>query len=127
MAVSYAGIRPKDFWDLAPVELNKILTFTAKKRKDTYESHYRDMYESMRLQTLYLVNAQLPGKSQVKSLEALMPLPWDKVKHKPQEVTPFTDEEAEYYKNKIQKSSQKSSGPDINYPEFKDYLNNIER
>lgn len=46
-------------------------------------SHYRTTYDSMRLQTFFLLNVQLERKNQIKEVEKLISFPWDKKNSEP--------------------------------------------
>lgn len=45
-------------------------------------AHYRTTYDSMRLQTWFLLNIQLSKKDKIKDAQSLMTFSWDKMETK---------------------------------------------
>ena len=83
-----------EFHSYSPREFSKLLEIKTEERAGIYR---QDM-ERMRLQTLVLVNAQLPEKSQVKRVEDLIKFEWDEKKPKQDEdARELTDDEWEKF------------------------------
>lgn len=66
----------QEFLQLSPNELYQALTV---KRKQI-EGDQRFALETMRLQTFYLINVQLPKKSSLSRPQELMKFEWERVK-----------------------------------------------
>ena len=85
-----------EFYSQSPKEFSKLLEIKAEESAGLY----RQGMDRMRLQTLALVNVQLPQKSQVKTVEALMNFPWDKEQPKnDEEIRDLTEDEWSKYDN----------------------------
>jgi len=66
-------ISREEFYNLTPIEFYEAL----KDHSDQTQVVERNRLESMRLQTLYLINIQLAKENKFKSLHEVMPFNWD--------------------------------------------------
>jgi hypothetical protein len=95
-------LTPNDFWELTPIEFDVIFSLHNRRKREEFRDSYRTDMERMRMQTLYLINVHLSKNNIIKTVEELIPFPWDKNSVANVEVTPFTEEEALYYEKKLQ-------------------------
>jgi hypothetical protein len=91
MAVAYCGLGVQEFLDLTPAEFAPILKACHTAR----ETEIRSRYESMRIQTMFLINAHLKKSQRLWDADKFMPLPWDKQADDDEDfVMPKIDKEA---------------------------------
>lgn len=93
VACSTLGLNLDEFLQLSPNELYHALL----KKKDEVEMRHRFELETMRLQTFYLINVQLPRKSQIATPKELMKFEWEIIRPEDVEV-PDWDKLDEKYK-----------------------------
>lgn len=67
-----------EFYDLSPVEF----FYSMEEYGERQMTYHKVVYDSMRLQTFFLVNLQLARKDKIKDVHKLMPFPWDKEQSK---------------------------------------------
>lgn len=63
-----------EFYRMSPVEFHYAL----KDVQQREQCHYETMFESMRIQTLYLWNIQVAKTDRIFDLQKFMPFVWDK-------------------------------------------------
>lgn len=74
MALSRFGLTPRQFQDISPLEFYEAIKDDNELRKYPL----RTIADSIRMQTLWLVNIQLPRGKKVRNERRLWTLPWDK-------------------------------------------------
>lgn len=81
MAISWFGLTPKEFMNLAPVEFIKAIDEKSKFIDNAEKAHFervKILAEAIRTETFYLVNLQ--AKRKVSHPKKLMQFSWDKNK-----------------------------------------------
>lgn len=63
-----------EFYDLSPVEFY----YAMEEYSEIQMTHHKTTYDSMRLQTVFLLNVQLSKKDRIREVTQLMKFPWDK-------------------------------------------------
>ena len=76
-----------EFYDLSPVEFY----YAMEEYSEIQKEKHRIVFDSMRLQTVFLLNVQLAKKDKISDVTKLMKFPWDK--EQPKEVRKQSVEE----------------------------------
>ena len=120
VAMIYIGLTREQFFDSTPLEIFLLFKINNEKKRNEFIATQRAMFESMRLQTLYLINIQLERKDRYKHPEKLMPFEWDqKIKS---EITRFTDEEGKRLDAKLKRIAEGKSSRVIDQKELIKYI-----
>jgi hypothetical protein len=68
------------FLELTPIEFYEALWEKEKHEEDIVTAQIRTICETIRLQTWYLLNQQIPRGKRLKNPDKLMPFKWEKTK-----------------------------------------------